>query len=142
MASYEWELRFDNTRVSNITTIGSDHCPIVVEIRRYSMANVGIQGGRWFYFEKSWAGYNECKEKIIDSWLTESDFHTNAVNCKNQLTQRSKRIFGEEKRKVAKLQETIRELRNETRLDDNVKKIRQAELELKVFCLVKNLIGG
>lgn len=59
----EWIQKYPKAEVIHKLNIGSDHCPIVVQLEKQ-----GVRTRKPFRFEKGWAENRECKEIVSEIW--------------------------------------------------------------------------
>lgn len=68
VASVDWSERFPSARVSHLTRVLSDHCPLFVEWERSEV----LEKRRWkkcrFRFEEMWLGERVCEDIISEAW--------------------------------------------------------------------------
>lgn len=60
----KWIREFAKSAVTHKLNIGSNHCPLLVQIERKC-----TRSKRPFQFEKAWTKKNECNEIIKDVWV-------------------------------------------------------------------------
>lgn len=120
VASLESEYLFTGARVSNITTVGSDHSPIIVDVIRLSQVSKNVKWGKQFHFEEFWTEHPDCRDEIVNAWQGNVAFGTKVHCCRENLKKWSKRKFGQEKPKLEELHCMLENLNSGPKTDATV----------------------
>ena len=64
LVSAGWELLYHLTVVQSLTRIGSDHCPILVEL--IPAGDIHLKRG--FRFDRAWLGQADFNQWLIENW--------------------------------------------------------------------------
>ncbi|KAL0438970.1 UNVERIFIED_CONTAM: hypothetical protein Slati_2380000 [Sesamum latifolium] len=93
-----WQINFPGTKITTLSSITSDHAPILIETR--PTVNRGKNSSRPFRFEASWMRTEDCERLISDAWQqpdgsnTQGQFQRNIELCKVKITQPLKKYNG------------------------------------------------
>lgn len=143
VSSYDWWSRFSGAKVTNVNSIGSDHCPIRVEV--LGPENLfGKRRKKWassFHFEDFWMQYEECKEIISSSWNSRGDLMLESKKCKQKLKQCSKRKFKSRFNILKNLKAEIANLKKLPPSESVAMQIWKAEKEVKLFLTEEESFG-
>lgn len=131
LCSFSWESMFDNSRVISVSTTGSDHSPILLEMGYIDhQAGFDKKWGRRFHFEEYWSRHDDCKAVITRGCVNGGDLETNIVECRRQLLGWSKEKFSSQKKLISDLQNNLEKLKQCRKTLKDYRQVRNAEIEL------------
>ncbi|KAL0448156.1 UNVERIFIED_CONTAM: hypothetical protein Slati_1943500 [Sesamum latifolium] len=118
-ASNTWINSCPEIVVSHLSTVYSDHCPILLET---NLPNQITSSGRPpFRFEAAWAGMEECDKLIKRRWASQClNGSSNSLldrlrTCNEEMNLWNKRVKGKSfQKQIEKLEDRVKKLRSET----------------------------
>lgn len=106
--------KYPNVRVTHKLLLGSDHCPLMVQIETQAR-----RGTKWFRFGGAWLEQNGCEYPIKDTWTTWKDqgegpnINNKLGRCRIKLTQWSKESMVNYKRRIEELQKKLTDIKKQ-----------------------------
>ncbi|KAM0931352.1 hypothetical protein ACQ4PT_000394 [Festuca glaucescens] len=106
--------RFDGTSVSHIQTTESDHCGILISMRKSNWLD-GSGQGKPFKYENMWRRHEHYEEVVKDSWVDGAANFEYVMSSLNQLRSRricwSREEFGSVKNELKAMRQKLEALR-------------------------------
>lgn len=140
MANLEWRLKFPCAQVFHEVILGSDHCPLIVN------CDVPLQKvPKLFKFESMWSTHPDCEMVIQSAWnklVNGSDMYKlvcKLKNCREQLTQWSKEVFGNNKFKLDSLKEQLAIIQSHEPLEVYNLKHCQLKSEIEILLALEEM---
>ncbi|CAN1163692.1 hypothetical protein LINPERHAP2_LOCUS25150 [Linum perenne] len=76
----KWNAMFDKTTVTHELLIGSDHCPIIIDLFPRE-----TKKGPPFRFDTRWLKHKECSDIVEKCWREQGDCSRRLVGCQTLL---------------------------------------------------------
>ncbi|KAL8540811.1 hypothetical protein ACS0TY_002143 [Phlomoides rotata] len=105
MASVGWMDMFVGARVSHLTRLFSDHCPLLVEFQPHQGGSGRNKRPKLFRFESMWLQNDRCGELVRDCWgkrgcRDPADLKAQLEDCGRVLGEWDKETFGHLKKQL------------------------------------------
>lgn len=126
----EWFNRYPYSVVENISSLGSDHSPIVLNVREAELQSYDLKWGNRFHFDGFWTEYEECAKVIEDGWNPQKELIENMVGCKEGLEKRSKIKFKGRVSLLNRMKQKLVALKKQASTDSTKKEIIKVEEEI------------
>ena len=85
LCNQSWRALFPNSYVRHLALWGSDHRPILTQVRRSCEGQYRVRPSPRFLFEVAWASKPECAELVKSGWVSQggTDMHgiSNRISC-------------------------------------------------------------
>lgn len=122
VASPDLRLAFPNVRVFHLSSIRSDHCPVLTDLHFMR----GKKASKFFRFEPMWFRNGEFKEYVTRTLnqlsTQDTNLHSHLLNLSSALTQLNKTSFGDVRCKIKLLKQELKNLTNVPRTSNTVSK--------------------
>ncbi|KAM1951519.1 hypothetical protein ACFX15_006123 [Malus domestica] len=111
LVNESWQTLWPNSRVTNGTTLGSDHSPVIVQCE----PRIGKRK-RIFRFEAHWANDTDCKEIVKNAWdkvrvgNSVERWNLKINETRSNLSKWSRDKFGQRSRQIQKLMDHLGQL--------------------------------
>ena len=133
LATNEWINRFPMARLYHLTSLASDHSPLLL---RFTNKRRRRRPRRLFRFEKMWLKDPRCEAVVLEAWnegLTSiSDYPLLSCldQCRMKLEAWNKNDFGHVGQKIAALQKHLEWLELQPASPSNIQDMRNTRMEL------------
>lgn len=115
LATPDWRLAFPNAKVSHLTALCSDHCPILTDLHYMR----GKKPKKPFRFETMWLRHAEFNDHVTSTWTRlfshKDNLHSKFLNLGSALTNWNSYSFGDVSRKIMELKVELDNLRSQPR---------------------------
>jgi hypothetical protein len=106
--------RFDGTSVSHIQTTESDHCSILISMKKFNWLD-GSHHGKSFKHVNMWRGHEHYEEVVKDSWVDGTTNFEDVMSLLNQLRSRlicwGREEFGSMKNELKAMRQKLETIR-------------------------------
>ncbi|XP_031097105.1 uncharacterized protein LOC116001364 [Ipomoea triloba] len=89
LCSFDWIEKFPNTKVSHLTTLYSDHCPVLIEIDK---PRIFTQNP--FKFQGAWPRHPKFLDAVREAWKQDETAWANKDSMTNKLKDWNRNTFG------------------------------------------------
>ncbi|CAN1142488.1 hypothetical protein LINPERHAP2_LOCUS13107 [Linum perenne] len=85
LCTQEWRRKFDTAKLFHEPIIGSDHCPL-----RLELVDKLRRDRAPFWFDRRWYEFTQCDELVINKWNKDMPFQNNLIKLQKDLSKWSK----------------------------------------------------